>query len=161
MTQPKSFLPNLQFLFYLNLGFVLLYWVGQKVYLGFSCNILWKNPNELFGQPNISPLFFERYLDPFKRKPTHIDVKQHTKVCLFKMNFFGDGFIFNVFTRKIFQLCVLEFNFCGKSVIAQIVLFPINVQAAYTLNSLNNLICVCLSECSSSASVYSEVLPAF
>ena len=26
--------------------------VGQKVLLGFSINILWKKPNELFGQPN-------------------------------------------------------------------------------------------------------------
>ena len=28
------------------------YWVGQKVSLGFSVTSLWKNSNELFGQPN-------------------------------------------------------------------------------------------------------------
>lgn len=26
--------------------------ISQKVCLGFSCNSLWKNPSELFGQPN-------------------------------------------------------------------------------------------------------------
>ena len=30
------------------------YWVGQKVRLGF--HIRWKNPNELFGRPNIREL---------------------------------------------------------------------------------------------------------
>ena len=28
-----------------------IYWVGQKVFLGFSI-IAWKNPNKLFGQSN-------------------------------------------------------------------------------------------------------------
>lgn len=32
---------------------VRIYWVGQKVLLGF-CNSLWKSPKELFGQPNMS-----------------------------------------------------------------------------------------------------------
>ena len=28
-----------------------IYWVGQKVCSGFSLNVLWKNLNEPFGQP--------------------------------------------------------------------------------------------------------------
>ena len=32
----------------------LLYWVGQKIHLGFSVGGHGKNPNELFGQTNIS-----------------------------------------------------------------------------------------------------------
>ena len=36
------------------------YWVGQKFHSGFPHTSLWKNPNELFGQPNtlITPLGF-------------------------------------------------------------------------------------------------------
>ena len=35
------------------------YWVGQKVCLGFFCNILWKNLNKYYGQPNTWPPFSE------------------------------------------------------------------------------------------------------
>lgn len=31
----------------------IIYWVDQNVHLGFMENMLWKNPNEGFGQPNI------------------------------------------------------------------------------------------------------------
>ena len=45
-----------------TLSVLVLYWVGQKVHsLGFACKMLWKNPNELFGQPkhpNQSSWFF-------------------------------------------------------------------------------------------------------
>ena len=30
-----------------------MYWVGQKVRLSFLLQWVWKNPNQLFGQPNI------------------------------------------------------------------------------------------------------------
>ena len=32
--------------------FLTMYWVYQKVCSGFSINILWKNWNQCFGQPN-------------------------------------------------------------------------------------------------------------
>ena len=32
------------------------YWVNRKVHLGFFGKMLWKNPNKLFGQPNILKL---------------------------------------------------------------------------------------------------------
>ena len=41
----------IQFLYLPFSAFLGMYWVDQQVF-GFSCKVLWKNPNKLVGQPN-------------------------------------------------------------------------------------------------------------
>ena len=42
-----------------------LYWVGQKVLSDFFHNMLWKNPIELFGQPNIWNVNWSKHKVPW------------------------------------------------------------------------------------------------
>ena len=49
-----------------TLSVLVLYWVGRKVHsLGFSCKMLWKNPNELFSQPKYPNQSFWFFLVSF------------------------------------------------------------------------------------------------
>ena len=63
-TETSAIFMKGNFVIYIN-SLSNIYWVDQKFCLVFFYNILWENPNELFGQHNI---FFNSIIQLLVRK---------------------------------------------------------------------------------------------